>query len=763
MDMLSDVVVVDLTRALAGPHAAMMLGDLGARVIKVESPDRRRHPAVGSAVRRARVGRASRRTSCPATATRSRSPPTSRATTGKAFLRRLVAQADVLMENFRPGVLDRLGFSVEELHAINPGLVIMSITGFGHDGPEGGRAGYDQIAQGEAGLMSLTGPGPGRAHQGRRTDRRRAGRHVRRVRRDGRPARAAPHRPRPGRAHQPAGLRSSACTPSRAPATPWPARCRRRSGNHHASIAPYGLFRTADSAVQIAVGSEGLWQRFARLVGLAAGDPRFATNEQRVRTPAGAHRRRSRPSSPSDGAETWLARLAEAGHPGGQGAHAGRGLQLGPDPLAGTGDRGRAPDGRPRRAARPAAAVRRQHPCRWPGEPPGTTHARPARRNSVRAWLDEIERSVPMSRGPTPRPWSRWCSTRDRSAPGTSPPVAHPMTDEYAAELAATRERTGLDESVMTGEGSHPWPPGRGRWRASSASSPARSASPRPSAWSRAVERATDERLPLLAAPASGGTRMQEGTVAFIQMVKITAALARHKAAGPALPGLPAPPDHRWRVRVVGVAGPRDGGRARCAGRLPRPAGLRGVVRPGFPEGVQIAENLSSAAWSTPSSRRRRSPRCSRVRSTCSVRRPDRPGVPGATDRPGDVRRRARLGVDDPVAATRPARRTTPAALRRHRRGAADGTGEGEHDPGLLIALARFGGSPACCSARTAAGRPGGSRSARRAARGTARDAAGRRARAAAADRDRHPRRRPVGEAEEGGLAGEIAVACPTS
>lgn len=67
---------------------------------------------------------------------------------------------DVLVENFRPGVMDRLGFSDERLHEINPRLVILSISGFGHDGPQGGRPGYDQIAQGEAGLTSLTGPDP---------------------------------------------------------------------------------------------------------------------------------------------------------------------------------------------------------------------------------------------------------------------------------------------------------------------------------------------------------------------------------------------------------------------------------------------------------------------------------------------------------------------------------------------------------------------------------------------------------------------------
>ena len=73
------------------------------------------------------------------------------------MLARLVERADVLMENFRTGVLDRLGFPVSRLHELNPGLVILSITGFGHDGPEASRSGYDQIAQGEGGLMSFTG------------------------------------------------------------------------------------------------------------------------------------------------------------------------------------------------------------------------------------------------------------------------------------------------------------------------------------------------------------------------------------------------------------------------------------------------------------------------------------------------------------------------------------------------------------------------------------------------------------------------------
>ena len=158
MSMLSDLVVVDLTRALAGPHAGQMLGDLGARVIKVETP------GTGDDTRGwgpPFIGEDDDRQSTYFMSTnRNKESVTAdlKSEDGKELLRRLVERSDVLLENFRTGVLDRLGFSVTRLHEINPRLVIMSITGFGHDGPEGGRAGYDQIAQGEAGLMSLTGP-----------------------------------------------------------------------------------------------------------------------------------------------------------------------------------------------------------------------------------------------------------------------------------------------------------------------------------------------------------------------------------------------------------------------------------------------------------------------------------------------------------------------------------------------------------------------------------------------------------------------------
>src|SRR5882757_1810229 len=155
---LNGLVVVDLTRALAGPHAAMMLGDLGAEVIKVENP-RGGDDTRGWGPPFVYPSDSERESTYFLCANRNKRSVTLdlKDDAGKAALAALIRQADVLMENFRPGVLDRLGFTQQRLAEINPRLVIGSISGFGHDGPEAGRAGYDQIAQGEGGLMSLTG------------------------------------------------------------------------------------------------------------------------------------------------------------------------------------------------------------------------------------------------------------------------------------------------------------------------------------------------------------------------------------------------------------------------------------------------------------------------------------------------------------------------------------------------------------------------------------------------------------------------------
>ncbi len=255
---LADLLVLDLTRALAGPQAGMMLGDLGARVIKVESatgddtrawgPPWAGDPGPDDAHDSTYFMSANRNKESIVLDLKDPAD--------QDVLARLVARADVLLENFRTGVLDRLGFPVARLHELNPGLVIGSITGFGHDGPEASRAGYDQIAQGEGGLMSITGVGEptkvgvpiadllagmnlaagvlAALHERARTGR---GRVVRTSLLAGVVGVHAFQGTRWTIAGEVPGL----------------------SGSHHPAIAPYGMFATATSPVQVAVGSEGLW------------------------------------------------------------------------------------------------------------------------------------------------------------------------------------------------------------------------------------------------------------------------------------------------------------------------------------------------------------------------------------------------------------------------------------------------------------------------------------------------------------------------
>jgi crotonobetainyl-CoA:carnitine CoA-transferase CaiB-like acyl-CoA transferase len=274
---LAGTLVIDLSRALAGPHAAMMLGDLGARVIKVENPDggddsRGWGPPFVE-------GESTYFFSC----NRNKESVTAdlKSAEGRDLLTRLLRQADVLVENFRTGVLDRLGFPVDRLHEINPRLVVLSISGFGHDGPEGGRAGYDQIAQGEAGLMSLTGPGPEEPTRvGVPIGDLLAGMygaygvvaalHERTATGRGTVVRTSLLAAIVG-VHAFQGTRYTVA-----------GEVPRASGNHHPSIAPYGLFRCKDGMLQIAVGSESLWRRFAPAFDLPVDSPELATNAARV-------------------------------------------------------------------------------------------------------------------------------------------------------------------------------------------------------------------------------------------------------------------------------------------------------------------------------------------------------------------------------------------------------------------------------------------------------------------------------------------------
>jgi crotonobetainyl-CoA:carnitine CoA-transferase CaiB-like acyl-CoA transferase len=312
---LEGVLVVDLTRALAGPHAGMMLGDLGARVIKVESPDGDDTrgwgpPFVGTG--------AERESTYFMSCNRNKESLTLdlKDAEDKAVLEELVRRADVLLENFRVGVLDRLGFPVARLHELNPRLVILSVTGFGHDGPEAHRAGYDQILQGEGGLMSITGSDPDQPTKvgvpiadllagmngaygvvAALYERERTGR--------GRVVRTSLLAGIVG-VHAFQGTRWTVA--HEVPAM---------SGAHHPSIAPYGLFHTATAPVQLACGSEGLWRALAGALGLDATDPRFTTNGDRVghRDALIAAIEEVFATAP---AEHWLELLGAAGVPAGK-------------------------------------------------------------------------------------------------------------------------------------------------------------------------------------------------------------------------------------------------------------------------------------------------------------------------------------------------------------------------------------------------------------------------------------------------------------
>jgi crotonobetainyl-CoA:carnitine CoA-transferase CaiB-like acyl-CoA transferase len=278
---LSDLVVLDISRVLTGPYAAMMLGDAGARVIKVERPgtgdDTREWgpPFVGPPGRRESTYFLSANRNKESVVLDFRDDD------GRRALTLLVERSDVLIENFRPGVLDRLGFAHHRLLEINPRLVVLSITGFGHDGPEASRPGYDQIVQGEAGLMSITGVDDT---------------HPTKV---GVPIAdilagmfgaygvvAALHeRARTGRGQVVrTSLLAGVVAVHTFQGTRWlvGGEVPRAIGNRHPTVSPYGAFRCRDGFVQIAVGNDRLWQRFAPLVGIDPADTRFVNNGDRV-------------------------------------------------------------------------------------------------------------------------------------------------------------------------------------------------------------------------------------------------------------------------------------------------------------------------------------------------------------------------------------------------------------------------------------------------------------------------------------------------
>jgi crotonobetainyl-CoA:carnitine CoA-transferase CaiB-like acyl-CoA transferase len=237
---------------------------------------------------------------------------------GRRILRVLLDKSDVVVENFRPGTLDRLGFGHEVVSGRNPRIVYASISGYGADGPWGGRPGYDAVIQGEAGLMSITGAADGppfrvgasiadvtagmTAYQGillallRRAQTGKGGR-------------------------VDVSLFESLLPPMAYHASTYllTGKVPGRLGNRHPSLAPYETFEAADGYVIVAVGSESLWRAFCAATGQAAlaEDARFATNRDRV-VNYEALRGVLAPLMKSRPAAEWLASLEAAGVPCGR-------------------------------------------------------------------------------------------------------------------------------------------------------------------------------------------------------------------------------------------------------------------------------------------------------------------------------------------------------------------------------------------------------------------------------------------------------------
>jgi crotonobetainyl-CoA:carnitine CoA-transferase CaiB-like acyl-CoA transferase len=311
---LEDLTIIDFSRVLAGPLATMVLADLGATVVKVERPgagddtrawgppfDDRGDATYFQAVNRNKTSEAIDLTT-PA---------------GAARARELVAGADVVVENFRPGVMDRLGLDWPTLAAANPKLVYCSITGFG-TGAGAALPGYDLLVQALGGLMSITGEA------------------------DGEPQKvgvalvdvvtglfaavgvlaAVRHRDRTGEGQRvEVNLLSSllAALVNQGSAYTLAGAVAGRMGNAHPSIAPYELFPTADGDLVLAVGNDKQFTALCETVGAPelARDERFATNGARV-----AHRAALRDvliaRLAGRDAAAWVAALSPAGVPAGQ-------------------------------------------------------------------------------------------------------------------------------------------------------------------------------------------------------------------------------------------------------------------------------------------------------------------------------------------------------------------------------------------------------------------------------------------------------------
>jgi crotonobetainyl-CoA:carnitine CoA-transferase CaiB-like acyl-CoA transferase len=276
---LSGVTIVDFTRVLSGPYCTMLLADMGARVIKIEQPGR------GDDTRAWGPPFVNGESAYFLSINRNKESLTLdlKHPSARRAIDALLQHADVIVENFRPGTMERLGLGYDDVHRRFPRIVYCSISGFGQTGPRSAEPGYDAVMQGEAGLMSITGAADGPpfrlgvaiadivsgmfAAQGI--------------------AMALVARARTGRGQRvdvgmldatAALLTYQAGIYFATNATPI------RMGNRHPTIVPYETFAARDGDFVVAVGNDEQWRRFCAVLGAPplAGDPRFATNRDRV-------------------------------------------------------------------------------------------------------------------------------------------------------------------------------------------------------------------------------------------------------------------------------------------------------------------------------------------------------------------------------------------------------------------------------------------------------------------------------------------------
>jgi crotonobetainyl-CoA:carnitine CoA-transferase CaiB-like acyl-CoA transferase len=324
LSALSGVRVVELSHIMAGPVCGLLLGDLGADVIKVERlpngdgtrgfvpPDVKGESAAFMMLNRGKRGVA----------------VDLRSEEGRSVVRRLVKDADVIIENFRAGTMEKMGLGYDDLSAINEKLVYCQITGFGSTGPMSNRGGFDLIAQGYSGLMSVTGEGPGRAPV-------KVGAPVTDITAGILAAlgvvSALFERERTGKGqHVDTSLFEAGITQ-----TFWQSAIALASGvspgpmgSAHPLAAPYQTFPTTDGWINVGASNEATWTRLTEALNAAElrEDPRFSTNPDRmaqlddlVRVLAPHFLERS--------TESWLERLQDAGVPAGPIASVGEMLE----------------------------------------------------------------------------------------------------------------------------------------------------------------------------------------------------------------------------------------------------------------------------------------------------------------------------------------------------------------------------------------------------------------------------------------------------